>query len=149
MKFTPTIKENYILICSSLFILLWVYAAINKISTFEKFQGQLSQSPLILPFVTLVSYAVPIIELLLALLLAFRSTQLIALYGSFILITAFSFYIIAITKFSTYIPCSCGGILDNMSWEAHLTFNLGGCLIAGITILLYPEKSTNKAKLII
>jgi hypothetical protein len=48
----------------------------------------------------------------------------------------FTTYIIAITQFSDYIPCSCGGILQKMNWNQHLVFNIvfTGFSLAGILL---------------
>ncbi|MEJ0031509.1 MAG: MauE/DoxX family redox-associated membrane protein [Bacteroidota bacterium] len=39
----------------------------------------------------------------------------------------FTAYIVVITRFSEYTPCSCGGVLEKMSWDQHLVFNIGFC----------------------
>jgi uncharacterized membrane protein YphA (DoxX/SURF4 family) len=70
--------------------------------------------------------------------------RLIGLYASFFFMILFTGYIVAILRFSSYIPCSCGGILQKMSWTQHLIFNIGFLLLAVIAILLYPpQRSTN------
>jgi hypothetical protein len=35
----------------------------------------------------------------------------------------FTTYIILILNFSSFIPCSCGGILEKLGWTEHLIFN--------------------------
>jgi hypothetical protein len=61
----------------------------------------------------------------------------------------FSAYIIAITQFSDYIPCSCGGILQKMSWNQHLVFNFlfVSLAAAGILLYRYPEKKITAYKI--
>jgi hypothetical protein len=122
------------------FTALWGYAAANKLLDINAFRGQLSQSPLLLPFYKPAALIVPVIEVILAWMLAFSGTRLFAFYGSFYLMSAFSWYIIAITRFSDYVPCSCGGILEQMSWNAHLWFNLGFVLLAAIAVLIHPRR---------
>jgi uncharacterized membrane protein YphA (DoxX/SURF4 family) len=125
-------------IITALFIILFVYAALSKISDFEKFKVQLGRSPLILAFAGWVAWVIPIFEVIIAVILAIKRFQLFGLYASFSLMVIFSSYIVAILKFSEYIPCSCGGILENMSWTEHLIFNSGFVLLGIIGVLLYP-----------
>jgi hypothetical protein len=61
----------------------------------------------------------------------------------------FTAYIITILNFSEYIPCSCGGILQNMTWKTHLVFNIGLVLlsIAGILIETYSKNAEEERNL--
>jgi len=72
-------------------------------------------------------------------MLAFLRFRLLGLYASFSLMVMFTAYIIAITKFSDYIPCSCGGVLQNMSWNQHLIFNIGFILLAVAGIIFHSK----------
>ena len=135
-----SVRSLLILGICFVFTALWGYAAANKLLDINAFRGQLSQSPLLLPFYKLTSVIIPAIEIILAWMLAFPGTRLFAFYGSFFLMAAFSWYIIAITRFSDYVPCSCGGILEQMSWNAHLWFNIGLVLLAAIAVLIYPRR---------
>jgi uncharacterized membrane protein YphA (DoxX/SURF4 family) len=123
---------------SALFILLFVYAALSKIQDFEKFKVELGKSPILNAFATYVAVAVPAVEVLIALFLVMRRFQYLALYAAFSLMVMFSAYIVMILNFSSYIPCSCGGILENMTWTEHLLFNIGFVILGVIAILIYP-----------
>ncbi len=107
-----------------LIIFLFVYAAASKLLDYQKFQVQLGQSPML----TILQDGLPgsflAIEILIAILLALPKYSLVGLYASFSLMVMFTTYIIAITRFSEYIPCSCGGVLQHMTWNQHLVFNL-------------------------
>jgi hypothetical protein len=123
-----------------LFILLFVYAAISKLIEFDKFRVQLGKSPLLTAFPEVVAWSIPAIEIMVSVFLLYRKTQLTALYTAFTLMVTFSAYIICITKYSYYVPCSCGGILQNMSWSQHLWFNLFFVAIGTTGILFYPTE---------
>lgn len=127
-------------IISALLIFLFVYASISKFLDYQKFRVQLGQSPMLTVFAGWVAWIIPTIEIAISLLLAFPKTRLLALYASFSLMIMFTGYIIAITKFSDYVPCSCGGVLQNMSWKQHLIFNIGFVLLALTGILLEIKK---------
>jgi hypothetical protein len=70
-------------------------------------------------------WLVPAIELSTAALLLFRQTIRTGLYVSLYLLCTFTFYIgFIMTGLFGRIPCSCGGVLQEMSWTQHLFFNL-------------------------
>ncbi|WP_448103447.1 MauE/DoxX family redox-associated membrane protein [Pedobacter panaciterrae] len=134
-------KNALIDIISAGFVLLFVYAAISKIQDFEKFRVELGKSPVLNVFAGFIAISVPLFEIVIAILLVAKKSQLFALYASFTLMTLFSTYIVTILKFSAYIPCSCGGILSNMSWIQHLLFNSGFVVLGGIAIIIYPNQN--------
>ncbi len=133
-------------IISTLLILLFVYAAVSKLLDYQKFQVQLGQSPLLTAFAGWVAWIIPTIEVVISVLLAIRRSRLAGLYASFSLMVMFTAYIIAITRFSDYIPCSCGGILQKMTWNQHLIFNIGFTALALIGILTYKQSSKSREK---
>jgi hypothetical protein len=124
---------------STLNVLLFVYAAISKLIDHHDFQVELGKSPLLTSYASLVALAIPVTELILSFLLVFSRTRLVGLYCSFGLMSAFTFYIIAITQFSEFVPCSCGGILEQMSWTQHLIFNIIFVILNFIGILVSPK----------
>ncbi|WP_316834610.1 MauE/DoxX family redox-associated membrane protein [Pedobacter nutrimenti] len=126
-------------VISAIFILLFVYAALSKILDYEKFRVELGKSPLFNAFPGATSVIVPLTEIVIALLLIVKRYQYLALYISFSLMVMFSVYIWIILKFSPYIPCSCGGVLQNMTWTQHLIFNIGFVILGAIGILVYPS----------
>lgn len=118
------------------FILLFVYAAISKTLDFENFQVQLAQSPLVSAYAGIISYSVIIIELIITSLLLSERTRTIGLYLSLGIMVSFSIYIYLILNYSDFIPCSCGGILEKMSWSQHLIFNLGCVILCIISLYI-------------
>ncbi|WP_366788858.1 MauE/DoxX family redox-associated membrane protein, partial [uncultured Flavobacterium sp.] len=128
-------KRIFIQIVSLLYIILFVYAAISKLLDFENFQAQLGQSPIVSNYTGVVSFAVPAIELTLSILLSFPKLKLFGLYGSFALMVMFTAYIHVILNYASNIPCSCGGILEEMGWKEHFIFNCFFVAIAAGAIL--------------
>jgi uncharacterized membrane protein YphA (DoxX/SURF4 family) len=123
-----------------LFILLFIYAAVSKLVDYEKFTVQLGQSPILTSYASIIAWAIPTIEVVISIMLANSKWRLSGLYASFSLMTMFTAYIIAITRFSDYIPCSCGGILQKMTWNQHLVFNIGFVLLGLLGILLLSKQ---------
>ena len=125
-----------------LFILLFVYAATNKLLDFEQFRMQLHKSPYLAGHANWLSWFVPLSEYVCAGLFLFSKQLRYALYASLILMAAFTLYIGMVLNFSDDIPCSCGGILANLGWTEHLLFNIFfiGLAVVGIRILNRQKK---------
>lgn len=121
-----------------LYILLLVYAALTKLLDYQKFVIQLGQSPILTRHAILLAWAVPFIELGISALLIIPRTRLSGLYAAFSLMVMFTTYIILASRFSDYVPCSCGGVLEDMTWTQHLIFNGVFILLGLASILLYP-----------
>lgn len=123
-----------------LFILLFVYASMSKLVDYETFENQLGQSPLLSAFAGWVAPGVIIIELLIALLLIFERTRLLALFGFYSMMVLFTTYIIIILNFTDFIPCSCGGVLEQLGWTEHLIFNVGFMGLGVVAIFIQSSK---------
>ena len=135
-------RSTVVEIISSLLVLLFVYSALSKLFDYSTFKLQLSKSPYITDFAFLIAWALPVVELLIAVLLFFNRTRLAALYGSLFLMTMFTAYIYSMLNFSYYIPCSCGGVLSKMTWGQHLWFNIFFVAISITGILLQVRLKT-------
>lgn len=128
-------KSNIIQTVVALYILLFTYATVSKVLDFHNFQIQLGQSPLLSAFADWVAVIVPLVEFVIVLLLLSNKSRLLGLYGSFALMTMFTAYIVIILNFSSFTPCSCGGILEEMTWTQHLVFNIVFVALSGLAIL--------------
>src|SRR5690606_38391717 len=120
MKFNDSLKNILVNSITYLYILLFVYAAVSKLLDFENFRIQLGQSPLIGAFADYLVWLVPIIEIFIAILLITNKFKIHGIYASYFLMVMFSAYIFIILHYSIYVPCSCGGVLEKLSWNAHL-----------------------------
>ncbi|MFH6967760.1 MauE/DoxX family redox-associated membrane protein [Flavobacterium sp. FlaQc-28] len=137
-------KSVIVEIICLLYILLFVYAAASKLLDFENFKVQVGQSPLLSAFAGWVSWAVPLSELIIALMLLIPKFRNPALFASFGLMSMFTVYIFIVLHYSSFVPCSCGGILEKMSWNIHMIFNIAFlALAAGAIILNRQLKAKN------
>lgn len=132
-------KDLLIEIISAAFVVLFVYAASTKLLDYDKFRLQLGQSPILTGFAGIIVWLIPGVELLIAFMLTSSRLRLQGLYMAFTLMVMFTAYIIVITRFSDYVPCSCGGVLEKLSWNEHLVFNIVFVLLGAIAILIYPK----------
>ncbi|KFF17772.1 MauE/DoxX family redox-associated membrane protein [Flavobacterium hydatis] len=145
MKLNTKSKNIILDITCLLYVFLLVYAAMNKGLDFENFKVELGQSPLLSAFADWISWAVLIGEFVIAILLLFPSTRIKGLYAGFCLMTMFTAYIFIMLNYSSFLPCSCGGILEKMSWQEHLLFNIFFVLIAGLALWLnHPQSNSGK-----
>src|SRR5450432_4115984 len=140
-------KMIFIETVSALVIFLFIYASVSKLVDYQKFQVQLGQSPILTSIAGFIAWFIPAIEITISILLLFPRYRLIGLYASFSLMTVFTAYIIAIIRYSEFVPCSCGGVLQHMNWNQHLIFNLVFFALTAGSILLYQTKS-NKSVLL-
>ncbi|KQK26078.1 hypothetical protein AR438_10885 [Chryseobacterium aquaticum] len=132
-------KTRFVEIVSYFLILLFCYASISKIMDFENFQVQIAQSPIFSSVAGLISYGVLVVELLVCILLIFERSRMIGLYASFFLMVSFTIYIYVILNYSDNVPCSCGGILEQMGWRTHLIFNVATVILSSAAIVLYSN----------
>lgn len=130
-------------IISYLFVLLFVYAAVSKLLDFENFQVQLGQSPLLSAYAGILSWLVPMVEIGIALMLAIPLLRIAGLYASYTLMAMFTAYIFIILNFSSFVPCSCGGVLEELGWKEHFFFNLGFLFLSLIALWLSSKNIRN------
>jgi len=122
------------------FILLFVYTAASKFIDYENFRAVIGQSPLITRFAPVLAIVVPVAEIAIALLLVIPRYRRAGLYASFAIMTLFTVYIVVLLTLSEKIPCSCGGVISQMSWTQHLYFNIVFMLLALLGMWLYTKQ---------
>lgn len=136
MKDKGNYRDLILEIICFLFIVLFLYAAVSKLLDFDNFRIQLGQSPVLTAFADRVVWIVPALEMIISIMLVSSRSRLLGLYTFVGLMSMFTTYIIIILNFSTYIPCSCGGILENLGWKEHLAFNFCFLLLGIVAILM-------------
>ena len=119
-----------------LFVLLFTYAAANKLIDYQKFRVQIGLSPLLTGFGSFIPWMVIGAEFIVSIFLLIPRFRLHALFASFSLMTVFTAYIVAILEFSSFVPCSCGGVLEKLGWTEHLIFNSAFVALALVGIIL-------------
>lgn len=119
------IKTRYFIpfVCN-IFIFLFVYTALSKLQQFHQFEAVLQKSPLLQSSSEAIAWILPTTELLVAALLFIPNTRRIGFYSSAALMIIFTVYISYMIVFTPHLPCSCGGVIKQMSWKQHLLFNL-------------------------
>lgn len=117
-----------------LLILLLGYTGVAKLVDFQGFRSAMQNQEIPIIWARQLAWAIPFTELVLVGLLLWDKTRLIGFIGSLTLMTVFSTYVglIWIGSFPN-VPCGCAGILDTMSWGAHLGINVGFVLLSAFT----------------
>ena len=117
---------------STILILLWTYTGLDKLIRFEESRKAFHNQTFPADLAEILAYAIPISELLLALLLLFSATRWWGYLGSILLLTVFTTYVglIWVGAFPR-VPCNCAGILESLDWAEHFWLNLG---LIGVSI---------------
>lgn len=127
-------------ICA-LFIILFIYTGLNKLMDLPDFRSQLVRSPFIGSLAGITSMVLPAGELLIAAALIHTKTRSYALYLSLFVMALFTGYIWLMFHYAPDLPCTCGGIIAQMTWTQHLYFNATFTMMAIAGILIQPADS--------
>lgn len=117
-------KSAIIEIICSLFILLFVYTAVTKLVEHNNFKAVIARSSLIGIYSNILSWLIPVLELITATFLFISSLKTWGLACALFLMIVFSIYILYLLFVAEDPPCSCGGVLEYMTWKQHLLFNI-------------------------
>lgn len=141
------LKSTLQTILSALFILLFVYTGVSKLLDHRFFEATLSKSPLIGRASTVLSYALPVVELGVAALLFIHQRIRWGWYAASALMVMFTGYIAYMLLSQSTLPCSCGGALKGLTWVEHLLFNAAFTILAfaGLWLSRYQNTPTIKA----
>jgi hypothetical protein len=136
-----------IMIICTLIIALFVYTASAKLLDYYNFHFGLTESPFIAPFANILAWAIPAVEMLIAVMLIIPVLRPAGLYASGILMTLFTVYIAVMLLSGSEIPCSCGGVVEEMSWGAHIVFNSAFVALSAWGIYLQRKKRRTNTNL--
>ncbi|SEW38878.1 hypothetical protein SAMN05428988_4938 [Chitinophaga sp. YR573] len=118
------------------FFFLFMYASFSKLMAYDYYLYDLKRSPLLSNYATIIAILVPSTELLVAGLLLSDKTSKGGLLGSLALMILFTLYVSYVLFFTSSRPCTCGGIIRNLTWPQHLLFNLFFLILSILGIYL-------------
>jgi len=116
-------KSIIIEITCGLLVLLFSYTGFSKLFNHAVFHSQLIIFPILKHAEPFLSWTLPICELAIAIMLLTQNLRLIGLYASLILLITFTLYLTIMLISHIDLPCSCGGVIQYLSWKAHIVFN--------------------------
>ena len=107
-----------------LLILLCTYTGFDKIIHWETSRKAFHNQTFPGELAEVLAYAVPTVELLIALLLLFSVSRWWGYLSSILLLTVFTTYVglIWVGAFPR-VPCNCAGILESLGWAEHFWLN--------------------------
>ncbi|TDK50836.1 MauE/DoxX family redox-associated membrane protein [Algoriphagus formosus] len=129
------------LLPSYLLALLWTYTGLDKLIRFEQSRKAFHNQTFPAELAEVLSYAVPLAELLLAILLVIQLTRWWGYLGSILLLSVFITYVglIWVGAFPR-VPCNCAGLIDSMGWAAHMILNLNLLILAIVGLWIESKK---------
>src|SRR5882757_5894286 len=134
-------RSTIIEVISILFMILFLYTGISKLIEYSVFREQIAESPILAPLASFIAWSLPLIEFSVVVLLFVAKWRMKGLYASLILMILFTGYVIALVSFSDRLPCSCGGVLEQLSWRQHIVFNSVFTGLALWAILLHRKSN--------
>lgn len=133
-------------IVSALFILLFLYTAINKSFSIGNTLSVLKKTPFFKQAPELIGWSVVVAEYVATILLLIPKTKKLGLYLSLGLMSSFIIYIVAMMIFVPDLPCTCGGVISKMSWTQHLVFNIFFVILALLGIYQIRKQAVLASK---
>ena len=141
IKLSPKSAEFFQLLLHIILASLFAYTAYEKIMDHERFMNGIAKVEIIGRFSFFISSAVPIAELVIAVLILIPNTARIGLWSFLALMVIFTVYILIALIWANKLPCHCGGVIETLTWTEHLWFNIGFILLTLVAVHL--EKSLN------
>ncbi len=122
---------------STLLIAVFGFTGLDKVLRFDSSRKAFHNQTFPPELAETLSYAIPGVELLIALLLLFSVTRWWGYLGSVLLLTVFVTYVglIWVGAFPR-VPCNCAGVLESLGWAGHFWMNLGliGMAVLGLKL---------------
>jgi uncharacterized membrane protein YphA (DoxX/SURF4 family) len=131
-----------------LYVILFLYTGISKLMDYSVFKEQIATSPVLAPIAKPIAWGLPWVEFLVTVLLVIPRWRLKGLIVSAVLMSLFTAYIILILLFNKEIPCSCGGVIEQLSWGQHIVFNTVFIALAITAIRLQKRLKKDNSKLL-
>ena len=131
-------------VTAALFITLYLYTALEKLKDQYGFFKALERSELIGPIAGFLSWAVPLSELVIVVLLIFPRTRISGLVAATLLIISFTVYIGVMIATASELPCTCGGIIQDLTWREHFVVNSSFMLLGIFSIWMVRKQKMTK-----
>ncbi len=131
------LRKTIIEIIAALLILLFLYVSVSKWLGFQEFARDMHNQPFPGWMAASLVWALPPVEIFIALALMFDKTRVTGLWTALILMSLFTIYTAAILLgLYNRVPCGCGGLISGLSWGQHLFFNSFFLIISAAGIIL-------------
>lgn len=132
------------IICG-LLILLFAYTAFSKLLAFGKFRSVLKEAPFIANYAAVIAVLIPAVELMIVLLLLLPRARKTGLVAAASLLLVFTAYLAFMILTDPNLPCSCGGVVQQLSWKQHIAFNIF-FIVLGITAIYFQSNGLTEKR---
>jgi hypothetical protein len=134
-------------VMTGLLIFLFLYTALTKLYDVSRFAAAMKHNNLLYPYADVLKWLVPVTEIIIVILLCILQTRRTGILISAILLALFAGYISYMLLQDSDLPCTCGGILESMSWKQHLMLNISMAALSMSAWLWYPKRfiETNRS----
>lgn len=130
-------KQFFVELSAFAYILLFSYAAASKLFDMNKFEVQMKLQPFNDALVPFLMWAIPISLITIVLLLLVPRYRITGLKLATVLMTIFTFYIfLATLGYFKDPPCTCAGVIGDLTWGQHLWFNMAFWVLGLLAVLL-------------
>jgi len=156
MKFTRKhitkrhITEGLIFVVRLALVGLWVPVAADKLWDLKGFHSVLLRQPIPDWWADMLFWLLPLLELLAAVLIAWRNNRRRTHQGmwlSTVLMLGFTLFILfGVLHWYEKRPCGCGSVINGLSWEDHLWFNIVFLLLSGVGIWLTRARDSGRPR---
>src|SRR5580698_6336532 len=126
------------------FIILFLYTGVAKLTEIHEFKEQLSSSPFLGSLAGIITWALPIGEILLAIALFIPALRLKALYVTLGVMSLFTVYVSVLFFGTDHLSCSCGGIVEELTPKQHIIFNSACVILSFLGILAVQKQAPTK-----
>lgn len=136
-KFNPKFLKGFI---TFYFIWLFALSGLSKILD-QSFLAIWINEPFLLDLQLgrILNWLIPIIELVVALLLALKKFKVEALFAVILITITYSLYVAWNLLAGYEMPCSCTGFVAQFSWNQYLIFNLFNLALALYGLSIYRK----------
>jgi putative oxidoreductase len=124
-----------------LLVFLFLYTGVSKFVDFKGFTYDLNNQPFPNGLTPVLRWIIPLTEIAIVILLLFEKSRLAGLYASAVLMSMFTLYTaLVLLHVFEYVPCSCGGVIKQLTWPQHLVFNIFFVVISLLAIRAYKQE---------
>lgn len=131
---------TWLRVITGLLIFLFLYTAFSKLIVYDVYVRDLQRQRWISEYAEPLSIILPIVEFALSALLFFPRIKLWGLYGSLGFMIVLTTYVSALVFTQEDLPCSCGGLIRDLTWKEHFFFNIFCTTLPVVGIYLFNRK---------
>jgi hypothetical protein len=141
-------KSNLSNLIAAFMMFLFVYTATSKFLNLPALRAVLIKSKFPGVVADFGSIVIPSVEIIIALLLFVPFSRRFGFIASTVLMLLFTLYIVVMMLSLPELPCSCGDVIQSMTWTQHLIFNVIVTLISYLGFCFY-QNSTQELKILL